>query len=154
MSPRRARAGGFTDVRSAGRDAVALAALASAELRPSDGPVLLVCGRGQGAAISADLRARGFRVVRRVTYAAVPVKRLPDSAIETLNSGELYAAIFMSAETAEIFSRLLPKALTPRLSGVLALAIGKKAAEALKALPWRQVRLARSPTLEDVLALL
>jgi uroporphyrinogen-III synthase len=150
----RARARGFTDVLSAGRDAEALAELAAGRLRPSAGPLLLACGSGQGAAICADLRRRGFRVVRRVTYAAVPVRRFPQSAIETLATGRLHAAIFMSAETACIFARLLPARLSPRLQNVLALAIGKKAADALKALPWRQVRLARSPTLEDVLALL
>ncbi len=148
----RARVHGFTDVLSAGRDAVALAELASARLSPSDGPLLLVCGRGQGGPICADLRARGFRVVRRVTYAAEPVRLFPENAAESLRAGRAHAAVFMSAETANVFVRLLPAALTPELANVLALAIGKTAAEALKVLPWRQVRLARSPTLDDVLA--
>ncbi len=148
----RARAHGFTDVLSAGRDAAALAELASTQLSPSDGPLLLVCGRGQGGPICADLRARGFRVVRRVTYAAKPVRSFPASAAESLRAGNAHAAVFLSAETAHVFVRLLPAALRPKLATVLALAIGKNAAEALKALPWRQVRLARSPTLDDVLA--
>jgi hypothetical protein len=49
---------------------------------------------------------------------------------------------------------LLPASGVDHLRGVLALAIGKAAADALKPLPWRQVRLARTPTLDDVLALL
>ncbi len=148
----RATACGFTDVESAGRDAVALAALATARLSPPDGPLLLVCGRGQGGPICADLRASGFRVVRRVTYAAEPVRAFPEAAAESLRAGTLHAAVFLSAETAKVFARLIPRALVPRLAPVLALAIGKNAAEALKPLPWRQVRLARSPTLDDVLA--
>lgn len=154
VTAERARTRGFTDVESAGRDAVTLAALVAARLRPSDGPLLLVCGRGQGAPICADLRGRGFQVVRRVTYAAVPVTRFPSAAAESLRAGRLHAAVFLSAETASVFVRLLPPAFMPQLGGALALAIGKNAAEALKALPWRQVRLARSPTLDDVLALL
>jgi uroporphyrinogen-III synthase len=154
VTAERARVQGFTQVMSAGRDAVALAELAGARLSPSDGPLLLVCGRGQGGPICADLRARGFRVVRRVTYAAVPVPAFPESAAESLRAGTAHAAVFLSAETANVFVRLLPAALAPKLVNVLALAIGKNAAEALNALPWRQVRLARSPTLDDVLALI
>ena len=150
----RARAHGFTDVLSAGRDAVALAELASARLSPTAGPLLLACGRSQGHAICGDLRARGFRVLRRVTYAAEPVRVFPDTASAALSGGDVHAAIFLSAETALIFKRLLPASLAPHLRDVMALAIGKSAAEALKALPWRQVRLARTPTLDDVLALL
>ncbi len=148
----RARMRGFSDVTSAGRDAAALAELAAAQLAPADGPVLLVCGRGQGGPICADLRARGFRVVRRVTYAAEAVRTFPEPAAESLRAGTTHAAVFLSAETANVFVRLLPAALAPKLAHVLALAIGKNAAEALNALPWRQVRLARSPTLDDVLA--
>jgi uroporphyrinogen-III synthase len=152
VTAERARMRGFTDVVSAGRDAAALAELASAQLSPPDGPLLLVCGSGQGRPICADLRARGFRVVRRVTYAAAPVRLFPEPAAESLGAGTAHAAVFLSAETANVFVRLLPAVLRPKLADVLALAIGKNAAEALKALPWRQVRLARSPTLDDVLA--
>jgi uroporphyrinogen-III synthase len=154
VTAERARAHGFANVLSAGRDAVALAELAAARLTPADGPLLLACGRGQGQAICADLRARGFRVLRRVTYEAAPVGVFPAAAGAALGAGGVHAAIFLSAETARIFARLLPAGLRPHLRDVMAVAIGKSAAEALNALPWRQVRLARTPTLDDVLALL
>ncbi len=150
----RARAHGFADVRSAGRDATALAALAAEQLSPRDGPLLLACGRGQGAALAAALRGHGFRVTRRVTYAAAPVGRFPEAAAAALRAGHLYAAMFLSAQTAMAFARLLPPHLAPGLANVLALAIGNGAADALNHLPWRQVRLARTPTLDDVLALI
>ena len=150
----RARAHGFADVRSAGRDAAALAALVADTLDPGAGAVLLASGRGQGAAIAADLAERGFRVVRRVFYAAVPVSGFPPAAERALADGALAAAIFLSAETAAAFVRLLPPALTASLQQVRALAIGKPAADALKPLPWREIRLAAAPTLDDVLALL
>jgi uroporphyrinogen-III synthase len=150
----RARDAGFTTVHSAGRDGAALVALAATTLRPDAGPVLLLSGAGQGGAVAAGLRQAGFRVIRRVTYTAAPVRRFPPEAASALAAGTLHAAIFLSGETAATFVRLLPPALQPHLRGVVAVAIGKPAADALKPLPWRQVRLARTPTLDDVLALL
>ena len=150
----RARVKGFTDVSSAGRDAEALAALAAAQLSPKAGPLLLACGQGQGARLCADLRARGFRVIRRVAYSTAPVPVFPAAAESALRGGDVHAALFMSGQTAAAFIRLLPPALTPQLANVLALAIGNGAADALNQLPWRQVRLARNPTLDDLLALL
>jgi uroporphyrinogen-III synthase len=150
----RARALGFIHVLSAGRDATALAELAAHTLDPAAGPVLLASGAGQGAALAENLRARGFRVLRRVCYAAVPVARLPPDVAAAVAGGSLHAAIFMSAETARHFVRLLPAALHPSVCDSFALAIGNAAADALKPLPWRGIRRAATPTLDDVLALL
>ena len=150
----RARAVGFTDVRSAAGDALALAALAAATLRPAGGPLLLLSGARQGMAIAAALRREGFRVLRRVTYEASPVAALPHQAAHALAEDTLHAAIFLSGETAAAFVRLLPSASIQHLHGVLGLAIGKAAADALKPLPWRQIRIASTPNLDGVLALL
>ena len=150
----RASARGFRAVESAAGDAVALAALASARLEPSRGPLFLATGAGQGAALAADLRARGFRVIRRVCYATYPVRRFPDQARTVVLSGELHAVLFLSAETAACFVRLLPPECNPMLASVKALAIGKSTADALGALPWLDVSRAATPTLDGVLALL
>jgi uroporphyrinogen-III synthase len=150
----RARAAGFAHVESAGRDAEALVGLATRMLRPAAGPLLLASGEGQGLRLAAALQANGFSVLRCVTYAAEPVHAFPPEAEAALRANTLHAAFFLSGETAAAFVKLLPSALRPALENVLALAIGKTAADALKPLPWRQVRLARSPTLDDVLALL
>jgi len=147
-----ARKAGFTDVRSAGRDAPALVALVTGALDPAAGSLLLLSGARQGLEVAASLRARGFRVQRRVAYAAIAPKNFPAAAEAALRAGTLHAAVFLSAETAQHFVKLLPPDLRPLLRNILALAIGKKAADALNPLPWRQVRLARSPTLDDVLA--
>ena len=150
----RARAAGFTDVRSAGRDAAALVDLAVTTLDPARGTVLLASGLGQGKQVADGLRARGFRVSRRVVYAALPPRAFPAEAAAAMQSGTLHAALFLSAETAHHFVRLLPSGLRPVLRSIFALAIGKSTADTLHAVAWRQVRLARSPTLDDVLALL
>jgi uroporphyrinogen-III synthase len=150
----RARAKGFADVVSAQGDAAALVGLAQRVLEPGRGPILLLAGARQGNAVSAALRRAGFSVLRRVTYAAMPVRRFPTEASVALTRDSLHAAIFLSGETAAAFVRLLPSSHIDHLPGVLALAIGKSAADALKPLPWRDIGLAATPTLDDVLALL
>jgi uroporphyrinogen-III synthase len=122
--------------------------------RPNGSALLLACGARQGFAVAASLRELGFSVVRRVTYAAAPVRQFPVGARVALQGNALHAALFLSAETASAFARCLPKALAPRLAHVRALAIGKNAADALEPLPWREVRLAHAPNLDSVLALL
>jgi uroporphyrinogen-III synthase len=150
----RARAAGFTQVRSAGRDAQALGELVASAQHPGAGPLLLASGARQGEKLAADLRARGFRVIRRVCYAAYPVQRFPRHAAELLESGELHAVLFLSAETASAFVRLLPPELSHALESVAALAIGNAAADVLERLPWLRVCRAQNPTLDDVLALI
>ncbi len=145
---------GFSDVESAAGDAVALAALAARRLDPAAGPVVLATGAGQGHALAADLRGRGFRVIRRVCYATHPVRRFPDQAQIALRSGALHAILFLSAETAACFVRLLPPECNDMLASVKALAIGKTTADALGGLPWLAVSRAATPTLDGVLALL
>jgi uroporphyrinogen-III synthase len=150
----RARAHGFANVLSAGRDAAALVALAARTLDPAGAALLLACGRQQGFGLAGLLRAQKFRVRRRTVYAAVPVAAFPSQAEEALARQRLHAAMFLSAETAAAFVRLFPSELLYTLPSVVALAIGQPAADALKPLPWREIRRAAAPTLDDVLALL
>jgi len=151
---RRAREAGFADVRSADGDAADLAQLATAHLNPAAGSVMLATGRGQGATLARDLRQRGFRVHRRAVYAAYPVVRFPPAALDALESRRLRAALFFSAETARAFVRLIPRTSRVLLAGVDALAIGSAAADVLRPLPWRAVRVALRPTQDGVLALI
>ncbi len=152
---RRAREAGFTNVASADGDAVALAALARARFGPRDGTLLLACGRSQGLALAADLRASGFRVVRRVVYVARPVSALPDAARAALLSDRTRAVVFFSAETARHFMRLVVAAgLADTLCGRDAITIGAQAGMALKAAHWARIRVASKPTQDEMLALL
>ena len=151
----RARAAGFSNVESADGDAAALAALAARTCQANAAPFLLASGRGQGTALAAELRSCGFRVVRRVVYEAVPVPALPAAARARLAANGLHAALFFSAETARHAVRLLRRAgLGEAVRGVEALAIGRPAAVALQALPWRRIRVAARPNQDAMLALL
>jgi uroporphyrinogen-III synthase len=149
----RAQAAGFLRVASAGGDAEDLLRLTQSLHRPG-ASLLLATGRRQGSALAQGLRDAGFRLHRRVVYAAAPERRLPEAAIDSLASGRTHAVLFMSAETARVFVALLPPDLRPALAGVEALAIGRNAADILAPLPWRRVRVSVEPTLEQVLALL
>jgi uroporphyrinogen-III synthase len=151
----RARAAGFSHVSSADGDAKALAALVAQSCNRLACPLLLACGRNQGTAIAADLRARGFAVLRRVVYLAMPLPYLPAAALDAFNSGTLAAALFFSAETARQCVHLMQSArLDAAVRSVDALAISETVGVALQVLPWRRVRIAARPNQEAMLALL
>jgi len=151
---RRAAAAGFVRVHSAAGDAADLLRLAVRTIDPAAGALLLAVGARQSLTLAAELRAAGFRVLRRVVYEAAGTRRLPDAAIAALGCGEVRAALFFSAETARAFVGLLPDSLRTRLPSVDALAIGERAAAVLRVLPWRDVRVALRPTQDELLALL
>jgi uroporphyrinogen-III synthase len=152
---RRARQAGFTDVTSADGDASALASLVRARFPMRNGTLLLAAGRGQSVALANQLRASGYRVARRVVYAAEPVAILPGAARVALLGERALTALFFSAETARCFALLVREAgLDDRLRGRDAITIGAKAAMALKDLPWARVRVAGKPTQDEMLALL
>jgi uroporphyrinogen-III synthase len=152
-----ARAGraGQRVVHSAHGDAKDLAALAARLSDPGGPPLLLASGRGQGAALAAELTRRGFSVLHRVVYEVVPAATLPATAHRALEAGQLCAALFFSADTAGVFVRLVQDAaLATRLGDVDALAISAATASALAPLRWRRVRAALQPNQDALLALL
>jgi uroporphyrinogen-III synthase len=151
----RARTAGFTEVHSAGRDATALAELAAAMCAPRDGPLLLASGAGNGLDLAAALRARGFRVLRRVAYAARPVAALPEPARIALAGGTLRAALFFSPATARVFMTILQRDMpADSVREIDALAISRATEQVLKPLPWRRLRVASHPTQDELLTLL
>jgi len=151
----RARAAGFGRAASADGDAGALAALVAERCAVRGRPLLSICGQGQGAALVADLRARGFPVIRRAVYTAAPAKLLPDAALTAFGSKGLVAALFFSAETARTGVRLLMGArLREAARSVDALAIGQSTGVALQAVPWRRILVASRPNQDAMLALL
>jgi uroporphyrinogen-III synthase len=150
-----ARAAGFADVRAADGDAVALAELCGATLRPADGPLLLAVGAAYSLDLTALLRARGFRVIRRVVYAAREAPTLPEQARAAIAAGEVSHAMFFSPRSAACSVALLSGAgLGAALRGIEALAISPRVAAALEAVSWRRIRVARRPDQDHLLELL
>ncbi|WP_439579966.1 uroporphyrinogen-III synthase [Elioraea sp.] len=150
-----ARAQGFAEIRSAQRDARALTALAAATLDPVGRPLLLPTRAREGLRLAADLRGRGFAVLRRVVYAARAVETLPEPARTALAEGRIDTVVFFSASAARTFARIVGASAVPgRLGGVTALAISETAAAVLGDLGFQAVRVAVRPDQDSLLALL
>jgi uroporphyrinogen-III synthase len=150
-----ARARSFTDVEAAAGDAVALAALISATRRTDAGALCLAVGEGYALDLAAALRAKGFRVIRRVVYAARPSAGLSGEAQQALRDGSIYAALFTSPRLARETIRLLRDAgLAPAASRIIAIALSPRIATALSTLPWADIRTAAHPDHAALLACL
>jgi uroporphyrinogen-III synthase len=150
----RARDAGFTAVHSADGDASDLARLVARTLQPAGGTLLLASGKGQGRALAGMLRAAGFRVLHRITYAAGPAASLPDVAITALRH-HVDAVLFFSTETARHFVRLIRVAgLADTVRDCEAVTISRPVAMALEELPWRRIAVADRPKQDEMLALL
>lgn len=148
-----ARAQGFPNVAAAAGDAAALAALATATLNPAAGPLLLAVGQGYGQELATQLRAAGFRVLRRIAYAASPAPALPGPAQAALGAGQVRAALFYSPRSAlAAMAQLRAAGLLHAIPGIEALAISPRVAHVLKALPWRALRVAARPDQPSLLA--
>lgn len=151
-----ARGRGFTDVTAAEGDAVALASLATRRLDPARGALLLAVGQGYGQELAALLRQGGFRVQRRIAYAARPATTLPGPAIAALGRlGDIAYALFTSPRSAECAMSLLRGAgLAGTAAGLVACAISARVAATLAPLPWRAIRVALRPDQNALLDLL
>lgn len=150
-----ARAAGFLRAEGAEGDAVSLARLVAARCRPHAGPLLLAVGAGYGQELAAELRRRGFRVRRRVVYAARAAEALPPAAARALAQGEIAAALFFSPRSAQAAMAMIARAgLAERARGIAALALSPRIASILRAWPWARIAVAEAPQQDRLLALL
>jgi uroporphyrinogen-III synthase len=145
----------FSDVRNADGDGTALARAVSLWARPGGGPVLHASGAEAEGRLAAELEANGFRVLRETLYNVAAAPALPPAAAEALKSGHVDAALFFSARSARVFCDCVMAAgLKDTAQSVIAVAISAAAAEALKPLKFREVRVASAPNQDALLALL
>lgn len=156
-----ARARGVTGpvLAAPGCDAASLTELTAARLDPGAGPIVVAAGEGYAGALATALRARGFRVFRRVAYAARSATELPAEAVEAVGHGRVVAALFFSPRSARCAISLLRAAgLAATAARAEALAISPRVAEeaatAIAPLAWSAIRVASRPDQETLLALL
>lgn len=154
-----ARRAGFTQLCTAEGTAESLPALAAARLHPRAGPLLLAVGEGYAQDLAVALRAQGFRVLRRIAYAARPATELPGEARAALLQGSIEAVLFHSPRSARCAMSLFRDAgLAANVTRATALAMSPRVAEAARAaaapLTWRSVRVAARPDQDALLALL
>ena len=144
-----AAAAGFTDVKSADGDAVALAEAAARWAEP--GAVLLhVCGEDAPGTLADMLSGRGFAVRRAVLYGMATATALPPDVRDALGQGAVDAAMFFSPKTAGLFLELardLP------IAGLTALCISPNTAKVLPASAFARVQIAETPNQDAMLKL-
>lgn len=146
-----ATANGFTDVRIAGGDVHALAALVSQSLRPEAGPLLHVAGADIAGDLVGALTQNGFTAERRIFYRATPVRQLHDAARSALNS-EIDIVMFHSARGCAAFLDAIEKdALLQRIG---ALCMSAAVADVARRVAWRAVVVAQAPREDAMLQLL
>ncbi|NKC32932.1 uroporphyrinogen-III synthase [Falsiroseomonas selenitidurans] len=151
-----ARAAGWPALVAAGT-AADLARLAAARLDPAAGPLLLAVGQGYAQDLAAALRGAGFRVLRRIAYAAHPATTLPSDAAAAI--GGVRFILFHSPRSARCAITLFREAgQAATLAGMEALVLSRRVAEAARAalapVRWRALRVAARPTEDALLALL
>jgi uroporphyrinogen-III synthase len=155
QTARAARDVGFAIVKSADGDARALAAATVDWAKPNEGALMHAAGAETKGQLAELLRAAGFKVRTKVLYDAVALNELPPEAQTALTSGELDAVLLFSPRSARIFSDCVVKAgAADRCAAVTALCISPAAADALAAIPFRAVHVAKRPGQEALLALL
>jgi uroporphyrinogen-III synthase len=152
---RAARAAGFADVKSAGRDAEALAKLVAQELKPGDGPLLHPRGRDTTGHLEAALRAAGFELRDPVVYRAEPAARLSDAVRTQLAEGAIDLALFFSPRTARAFVGAVENArLAASTPKVTAVCLSQAVADALAPLSFARTIVAPAPNQDALLAAL
>jgi uroporphyrinogen-III synthase len=140
-----ARAAGFTDVRSADGDALALAGLiATASAGQPSGLVLCPTAAEPAADLPALLAARGVQAGAVVVYKSVQTAPAPTPA-------DLAAVLVHSPKAARIIAARLDPA---QSAGMTLVAISQAAAAPLAALPFADRRIAPRPSEAALLALL
>lgn len=146
---------GFTWIATAGGDVESLARLVLDQRHDSEGRLLHVAGETVAGDLAGRLAAHGYDVRRVALYRAVPATSLSDRTRDTLAHGALAAALFFSPRTARAFVTLARTAgLDEACRGVVAVCLSPAVAEAIGTLTWRQVAVARTPTLDDAIGAL
>lgn len=140
----RARDAGFTHVKSADGDARALVSLLQIHQQPERGSLLLCSGAGQGVELAAWCRQAGFKVVRRVVYAAKPIQQINAQTCTAIQAAKVAVVLFFSAESAAGWFAALPEAEQKLLAAqASAVVISGRVAQVLRAAGWQNIRVAK-----------
>lgn len=151
---REARSFGFERVHSAGGDVHDLARLVTRCLEPAGGPLFHVAGRDVAGDLQGLLEADGFTVRRQVLYSSEVAEDLPEQARRALLDAEIDAALFFSPRSAKAFAELVEHSpVAAECARVIAYCLSEAVAKAIGELTWRDVKVARDPTFDDLLQL-
>jgi len=150
-----ARAAGFTAVESASGDVAALAALVVRRLRPQDGMLVHAAGAERAGALAETLADAGFHTRTEVLYEARPAASLPDVAASAILGQSIGIVAFFSPRTARTFATVVVRSgLVDGCRSAVAVCLSDAVADAVRTLPWRDVRIAARPDQDSLVDLI
>lgn len=150
-----ARASGFEHVIEGPAAARDLIPLISARLSPQGGALLHLAGDVLAFDLKSALEAEGFAAHMELVYRTRPVQRLAPAVVEAVRAGEVDGVILLSPRAAREFSRLVAGAgLAGAARDLACFCMSEAVANSLEELAPQDVRVARLPNMEEVLALL
>ncbi|UYH52140.1 uroporphyrinogen-III synthase [Candidatus Kirkpatrickella diaphorinae] len=144
----RLRAHRFTNIATcAGNASSIVAHLGSV---PPSGRLLFPTGAQLGLKLTRALQARGWDVVRYLTYRSRPVTSLSDSLLSQIRSGAVDAVMFFSSRTASAWVK------AASVSGVdtrnlRAITLSAAIAARLKSSDWREISTSDAPDHDAIL---
>lgn len=146
---------GYSHVKNAGGDAENLARAAQDWAKPDAGTLLHAAGLQTKGALAKTLGTHGFDVRSAVLYEAVAAEALPHSVVLAMRERKIQAVVHFSPRTARLFRETMIKARAKSAcAGLISLCISQVAADALSPLKFREIRVAKQPDQDAVLALL
>ena len=150
-----ARSAGFKNVLSAEGDSNTLVEFVGKRADPGKGPLVHAAGSETAGRVRQALQAKGFTVETIVLYDAVPVAKLPENALATLQDGTLGGVLLFSPRSAKTFATLVTEAKVPSACEKLdAYCISAATAAALTPLIFARVAVAGVPNQDAILALI
>ena len=150
-----ARAAGFTSIKDAQGDALALSDAVQKWATPVKGPLLHVAGEQRAGDLATRLARAGFQVHAEALYRTVSAECLSEEATDALRSGMLDAAMLFSPRSARLFAQCVARdGLEQSCVHLAALCISQATADATVPLAFARMSVAARPNLEAMLALL
>ena len=148
-----AREAGFDAETTAEGDVDALAALATARLRPEAGRLVHVAGRVTTGDLVFRLNAAGFEAVRLPLYEAIAVRTLSPSARRALETRALAGVVLFSPRSARLFAKLVHESgLESTARALTAFCLSQAVAMAAATLSWQRVCVAAAPRQDSLVA--
>ncbi|MDH5773180.1 MAG: uroporphyrinogen-III synthase [Rhodospirillaceae bacterium] len=146
---------GFTKIKSAEGDVVALSQLAKDTLDPNGGELF----HGAGTHLAGDLEGMlvkaGFKYRRQVLYRAETPDTFPANGAVAINDGLIDGVLFYSPRTAKTFVALIKKiGLENKLSHISAYCLSDGVKKMVETLGWREIKVAKTPEQQALLALI
>jgi uroporphyrinogen-III synthase len=124
-----------------------LVLLIERNLKPHDGSLLYISGREVRYDITHYLKERGFLVDRVIAYRTHLATHLLPKTYELLRRGQLQSILFYSRRTAQTFANIVKQDQAEYLlKDTQALTLSKDVGKPLLNLPFKQIKVANSPT--------